>query len=1224
MFMAFVMLVTLTTSLTPVMAEQASSDVKTTIDGLITSYVPSVTQTTTTSGDVTFTHPGIGMSKAMLDNMRDHVRALDEPWASAFVKFSRYGKSSINPVIRVSTSNDNYMNIPGGNLGLTIINNMEGDADTSFAQMIMWYITGNETYRRNAIRIIRDWSQCQSIGSVFDEQIRVSLAVYKFSFTADLLRYSDTPTPAYKWTSSDTTNFINFLTLMKPKYDRYWHFMNQHTFTVMGTIGSAIFRDDPVDYKNAIKRITTNPELGSSYDYTDPANPHNRGGSILDEIRAVTKNVKTGEAVPENIQVMEMGRDQAHSYVDIGGLSTVAMTAYIQGTKVDPSSGEYSTAPNSVHVFNFGNDRILAGANYLCKYNLWNDVTYIPSYANQTSTGQIFESPTTWDRGKIDPAIGIVYSYYKYIEQRSDLDTNENSKYLAQAFAKIYPEGASRDFFGDSVLLMTLEVPAVPTGVSAKAVSGSQISLGWTAASNATGYNIKRAAASGGPYTTIATGVMGTSYTDSGLTPGTAYYYVVSAVNLDNESSNSAETSATLPIAQLKFNETSGTTAADATGSNWNGTLVNGPVWAAGKSGNALDLDGTNDYVSLPAGVVASSATSTIAAWVNLDTVSNWMRIFDFGSGTSTYMFLSPKSGSGKIRFAIKNNGSSEQIIDGTSALATGGWHHVAVTLNGATGTLYVDGAQVGRNTAMTLKPSDMGSTTQNWIGRSQFSPDPYLNGRVDDFRIYNKALSASEVAALADMFAGPQNLSASANLLQTTLSWSAVADATSYNIKRSTVSGGPYTTIATGVTGTSFTDTGVTTDTKYYYVFSAVTSDFESDNSAEASSVVLAAPQNLTASANLKQVALSWSAVTNATSYNIKRAAASDVGPYTTIATGVSGTSFSDTALIPGTTYFYVVSAVNSANESGNSTKASALILTAPQNLTVRANESQAALSWNSVANAASYNVKRAAASGGPYTTIATGVTGTTYTDTSVTNGTTYYYVVSAVNSTNESINSAEVRANIDLLAAYLKFDETSGTTAADAIGNGWVGTLVNGPLWVAGISGNAVKLDGANDYVALPAGVVASSATSTIAAWVNLDAVSNWNRIFDFGSGTSTYMYLTPKNGVNGKIRFVIKNNNSSEQQIDGTAALPTGGWHHVAVTLDGATGILYVDGNEVGRNSAMTLKPSDLGSTTQNWIGRSQYNDPYLNGKIDDFKIYSRALSASDVVKIMNGQM
>jgi hypothetical protein len=61
-----------------------------------------------------------------------------------------------------------------------------------------------------------------------------------------------------------------------------------------------------------------------------------------------------------------------------------------------------------------------------------------------------------------------------------------------------------------------------------------------------------------------------------------------------------------------------------------------------------------------------------------------------------------------------------------------------------------VDGVQVGQNTAMTIKPSDMGATTQNWIGRSQYSSDPYLNGYVDDFRIYTRALTASEIAALA------------------------------------------------------------------------------------------------------------------------------------------------------------------------------------------------------------------------------------------------------------------------------------------------------------------------------------------------------------------------------------------------------------------------------------------------------------------------------------------
>ncbi len=173
------------------------------------------------------------------------------------------------------------------------------------------------------------------------------------------------------------------------------------------------------------------------------------------------------------------------------------------------------------------------------------------------------------------------------------------------------------------------------------------------------------------------------------------------------------------------------------------------------------------------------------------------------------------------------------------------------------------------------------------------------------------------------------------------------------------------------------------------------------------------------------------------------------------------------------------------------------------------------------------------------------------------------------------------------------MPFDETSGTTAIDSTGNGWNGTLVGGASRVAGKSGNAVDLSGTNQYVALPSGVVSNYDAITVAAWVNLDSASNWTRIFDFGSGTSTNMFLTPKNGANGKIRFAIRNNNSSAQMIDGQAALPTGGWHHVAVTLNGSTGILYVDGVQVGSNTGMTLKPSDMGSTTQNWIGRSQYS-------------------------------
>ena len=110
---------------------------------------------------------------------------------------------------------------------------------------------------------------------------------------------------------------------------------------------------------------------------------------------------------------------------------------------------------------------------------------------------------------------------------------------------------------------------------------------------------------------------------------------------------------------------------------------------------------------------------------------------------------------------------------------------------------------------------------------------------------------------------------------------------------------------------------------------------------------------------------------------------------------------------------------------------------------------------------------------------------------------------------------------------------------------------------------------------------------------------------------------MFLTPRNAATNVVRYGITTSGSAgEQQINGTAALPIGTWKHVAVTWAGNVGILYVDGVEVGRNNAMTLNPTSLGSTTQNYIGKSQYADPYLNGRVDDFRIYARALGATEV--------
>ncbi len=178
-----------------------------------------------------------------------------------------------------------------------------------------------------------------------------------------------------------------------------------------------------------------------------------------------------------------------------------------------------------------------------------------------------------------------------------------------------------------------------------------------------------------------------------------------------------------------------------------------------GEIGNAVKLSGNGEYVNLPNGIVSGLHDFTVSAWVNPSANSAWSRVFDFGTGTSNFMFLTLSAGGGPLRFADATPSGGGDSITGPGTLPLNTWSHVAVTLSGHTGTLYVNGQPVATNTNMTLTPADLGATNQNWIGRSQFIADPYLAATVDDFQIYDHALSAAEIAALASGQPGAGNV---------------------------------------------------------------------------------------------------------------------------------------------------------------------------------------------------------------------------------------------------------------------------------------------------------------------------------------------------------------------------------------------------------------------------------------------------------------------------------
>jgi hypothetical protein len=202
-----------------------------------------------------------------------------------------------------------------------------------------------------------------------------------------------------------------------------------------------------------------------------------------------------------------------------------------------------------------------------------------------------------------------------------------------------------------------------------------------------------------------------------------------------------------------KLDDTAGTVATDSSGRDRHGTVNGVATWSTGEG---LTFNGVDTYVRLPDNVMSGLDSITVAMDVFVDPAqATPYFIYGFGNSSGAngdgYLFTTGD----QLRTAIASgNWSTEQNTRPAAGrnLFRGAWKHLAYTQTGTTGVLYEDGVEVGRNPNVAITPGSIGAgvTTANYLGRSLYSGDRHFNGKIRDFRVYERAINAAEVDQLA------------------------------------------------------------------------------------------------------------------------------------------------------------------------------------------------------------------------------------------------------------------------------------------------------------------------------------------------------------------------------------------------------------------------------------------------------------------------------------------
>jgi hypothetical protein len=435
-----------------------------------------------------FVHPGLLHSTADIERMKTKIAAGAEPWASAWRTFTNQNRWIV----------PNYtprpLEVVGRGVGSTGMANISGDCTAAYYNAIAWAITGDERYAKKSVEIMNAWSyKCKEINGK-DAVLCAGIYGYKLMNAAEIIRYT------YKgWSEKDIAQFkLLARDVFYPVVKDFSTFANGNWdgAAEAAMISMGVFLDDRAMFDRAARYY-----LAGSGD-----------GSVLHYI------------INDTGQLQETGRDQNHAQLGIGLLSCVAEMAWHQG----------------VDLYGAYDNRLLKGFEYTAKYNLGEDVPFVPT---SDRTGKYVHQRASV---RAEPRLQVYEMVYNHYANRMGIPT----PYTERVAAAHRPESLAVDQVGGGTLLFSLPSykaemlatpPAIPGPVVAQG-SDHVIALLWAASMGASKYTVKRSAALAGPFEVIAKGLTGVTYTDTAVPKGKVFYYAVSSANALGSSSD------TLPV----------------------------------------------------------------------------------------------------------------------------------------------------------------------------------------------------------------------------------------------------------------------------------------------------------------------------------------------------------------------------------------------------------------------------------------------------------------------------------------------------------------------------------------------------------------------------------------------------------------------------------------------------------------------------------------------------